>query len=108
MLAGRVAMAPGVRTRFALFTELSPNIMYIPLADGISVTCLNRLGGDEGEKCSRYHQNLAEIGVLFKFDPFFCHHWGGGALQKRYKVTPLDVLSIRRYHYQYVEALRDL
>ena len=25
-----------------------------------------------------YHQNPAEIGFLFRFDPFSCHHWGAG------------------------------
>ena len=49
----------------------------------------NQLGGGaEDVKCSRYHQNPAKIGFLFRFDSVPCHYWGQ-ALPKRYKVMPL-------------------
>ena len=43
-----------------------------------SVTFPNRLWDPEGEKCSRYHQNNAENGFLFRFEPFSCHHGESG------------------------------
>ena len=37
--------------------------------------------------------NPAEIGFLFRFHPFSCHHWGTGPSQ-RYKVAPLVSTSL--------------
>ena len=34
------------------------------------------------------HQNPAEIGFLFRFDPFSCHHLGGGLSHRYIKLRP--------------------
>ena len=46
-------------------------------------------GGAEGEKCSGYHQNLAKIRFLFRFDSLFCHHCGDPDPSKKIYVVTL-------------------
>ena len=53
----------------------------------IGATFPNRLGAD-GEKCSKYHQNSAKFGLLFRFDSFSCYHWGPGPSQRDIKLRP--------------------
>ena len=47
----------------------------------------------DGEKCSRYHQNSDEIGFLFRFGPFSCHHWWAGPSQKDIRLRPWNPQS---------------